>query len=282
VFCGRLVPFLEELVFRKGWTVWIASTQHPVDQLREARNDTTPGAERWQRLLEPFRLETVGFDSTKPPTPDVASAISTKLTAVYGQRAGEVERVILTEFGVAPRLISIADDVIAQMPAGVTPAVEDVVFEIAAAAEPFYQALWAGCSKDHKIALRQLAEEGVVNPRNPVVIAQLLRNGLVRRDPTFRMLNETFRRFVLDEVSAAKIASWERDGMGSWNGIATAMLSGALALVGVVLLTQQQLVDSLVGSYAPALVPAIPILAKVVSFAQRDTTAAAAKPAANA
>ena len=280
-FCGRFLPFLEELLFQKQWTVWIASTRDPIDQLQEAQNDAKPDLNRWRRLMESFRLEAVGFDP-KPRTRVATSAMHDKMTAIYGQSAGDVERLVLNEFGAAPQLLSLADDVIAQVPVGVTPAAEDLAIEIAAAAEPFYQALWAGCSRDQRLALRQLAEEGVVNPRNSVVMAQLLRSGLVRRDPTFRMMNETFRRFVLDEVSAAEIASWERDNTGSWRTITTTMLSGALALVGVVLLNQQQMVDSWVGSFAPALVPAIPLLAKVVTFAQRDTTAADPKPAVNA
>jgi len=62
---------------------------------------------------------------------------------------------------------------------------EAVLFEIGVAAEPFYRALWTACSKDQKLALRQLAEEDMVNPRNGAVVAELLRSrpdpGAIRR-----------------------------------------------------------------------------------------------------
>ena len=106
-----------------------------------------------------------------------------------------------------------------------------------------------------------------MNPRNQTVVGQLLRNGLVRRDPTFHVMNETFRRFVVNEMSYESAAEWEREGVRlPWGSISTTMLTLALGLIGLVLLTQQQLVGAWVG-YLPALTPLVPNVLKIISAA---------------
>ena len=98
---------------------------------------------------------------------------------------------------------------------------------------------------DQKLALYQLAETGVVNPRNHTVIAQLLRKELVRRNPTFRVMNETFRRFIAREMSHESAAEWEHEGVRlPWGSISTMMLTMALLPLGLLLLTQQQLLGA--------------------------------------
>jgi hypothetical protein len=109
-----------------------------------------------------------------------------------------------------------------------------------------------------------------VNPRNRAVVAELLRSGLVRRDPTFRVMNETFRRFILHELSSDELSAWEGEGVGlPWGSITTTMLTLALGLIGLIVLTQQQLVDAWVG-FVPALAPAVPTVMKLFASIQRS------------
>ena len=77
-------------------------------------------------------------------------------------------------------------------------------------------------------------------------------------------MNETFRRFILRELSADGLAAWEHEGvLLPWGSITTTMLTMALGLFGLLLLTQQQLVDAWIG-YVPALAPAVPTRAEAV------------------
>ena len=143
------------------------------------------------------------------------------------------------------------------------------MFEIRLAAAPFYHAIWAACSRDEKLVLRQLVEEGVVNPRNARVTAHLLRTGIVRRDPVFRPMNTTFRSFILEDLQSDEILAWEHQGVGlPWNSIATTMFTLVVALAGLVLLTWQQLVYDWIG-YVPALAPAVPTVVKLFASIQR-------------
>ena len=265
-FRDRLLTFLEQLLYRRHYRVWIASTRNPIDQLVEC--GATVNLDRWRRLFQTFRLETVGI--TGKPDPEPVTEIRKLLEERTGEKASDLERLVLDECSLTPWLLSIAKSVILQLPPRTTPAPENVLFEIGVAAEPFYRAIWAGCSKDEKLVLRQLAEESVVNPRNAGITAQLLRSGIVRRDPTFRIMNQTFRRFVLHDLQSDGLLAWEHEGVRlPWSSIATTMLTVALSLIGVLLLTWQQLVDAWIG-YVPALAPAVPTVLKLFASVQRN------------
>jgi hypothetical protein len=141
---------------------------------------------------------------------------------------------------------------------------EDKAFE-----EPYYQVLWGACSREEQLALRQLAEENVVNPTNESVLRPLLQDGLIVRKQTFRIVNGTFRRFILQAQSSSTIAEWEREGVVvSWETIRTTMITVAIGIGGLLLLTQQQVLEAWVG-YIPMLAPAIPTAMKVLGSFQR-------------
>ena len=186
-----------------------------------------------------------------------------------------LERRIITECAESPWLVSIAKEVIGRLPRA-TPDADSVLFDLGVAAEPFYQAIWTSCSKDEKLALSQLSEQGVVNPRNSEVVARLMRSGLVRRDPTFRIMNKSFRHFVLRQIPSNVLVEWEHEGVRlPWGSITAVMLTLALGLAGLLLLTQQQVVDSWVG-YVPALAPALPTMMKLFSSLQPGSKSATA------
>ena len=130
----------------------------------------------------------------------------------------------------------------------------------------------------HKIVIRyeDRAVRGFASEEELGSIAQLLRNGLVRRDPTFRVMNETFRRFVAREMAHETAAAWEHEGVRlPWGSISTMMLTVALLPIGLMLLTQQELVGVWVGAL-PTLTPVVPSVVKLLSsVGGRKATAAA-------
>ena len=138
--------------------------------------------------------------------------------------------------------------------------------------EPYYRAVWSACSKNEQLVLRQLADEGVVNPRNEAVVARLMRSGLVRRDRTFHIMDAPFRRFVVQAMPADDIGAREGDGVSlPWASITTAALTVALGLGALLVLTSQQLVDAWIG-YVPALAPAVPTVLKLLGSVRGDSS----------
>jgi hypothetical protein len=146
----------------------------------------------------------------------------------------------------------------------------DAVEETAVASAPYYRAVWASCSKAEQLALRQLADEGVVNPNNDAIVAQLMRSGLIRRTPSFTLMSETFRLFVLQALAAGEVSEREHAAVAlPWASVTTAMLTVALGLGALLVLTSQQLVDAWIG-YVPALAPAVPTVMKLLATVRQD------------
>jgi hypothetical protein len=105
-----------------------------------------------------------------------------------------VRQLILTECEIAPELLAIAENLVHRLPPGTALSAEDVLEEIGSGARYFYEGLWNGCSTSERVVLRQLAEEGLVNPNNQAAVSRMLNAGLVQHGQTFRMMNESFRR----------------------------------------------------------------------------------------
>src|SRR4029077_11960261 len=99
-----------------------------------------------------------------------------------------------------------------------------------------------------RLALRHLAEEGVVNPQNQAVVRDLIRMGLVVRNPVVRIMNATFCDFVLQAVGTKQVAAWERrDVVVPWGSIEAAMWTAVAMLAGLLIVTQDQLLDAWFG-----------------------------------
>jgi hypothetical protein len=102
---------------------------------------------------------------------------------------------------------------------------EDRRAELGAEAEPYYRALWTVCSIDEKLALRHLADEGIVNPHNQTVVLQLMRKGLIVRRDGLRVMSATFERFVAQATPAETVDAWKHLGVRTpWASIRTALL----------------------------------------------------------
>jgi hypothetical protein len=269
-FRDHVLRFLEGLVYRDQRTVWIASDRGPLELLQEMRG---PGEvdrselERWERVFQSFRQDVVGLiDEANPPE---QQRLHSLLAHSVPQMQAAVSEILREEHALTPALLTILEDVSARFPTpeAVTP--QDVRREMRNAAEPYYRELWSACSTTEKVALRQLADEGVANPTNRSVIHHLMRIGLVVRDPACRIMNRTFEQFVMHAEPPDRIAAWEREGvMLPWGSIRTTLLTIALGLGGLLILTQAQLVGAWIG-LVPTLAPAVPAVLKLVNSAQR-------------
>jgi hypothetical protein len=156
-------------------------------------------------VLQSFRKQTFG-----PATVDLLPAPSIE----QRNQGNWIHRsMILRECSMSPTLMTIGAEVLRESLTDVPLSTEDLLTEIGVAAEPYYHTLWATCSREEKLALQQLAQEDVVNPANTHVIERLMASGLVRRAPIFRLMNETFRRFVLQAVSPDDLRAREREGV---------------------------------------------------------------------
>jgi hypothetical protein len=103
--------------------------------------------------------------------------------------------------------------------------------------------VWDLCSRDEKLVLIQLAEEGLVNPKNVGILRRLSRRRLVTLEPRFRLINDSFREFVLAVEPPERVAQWEGEGtMQMWKRISIPLYTLAAVVVGILLFTEQAFV----------------------------------------
>ncbi len=99
-------------------------------------------------------------------------------------------------------------------------------------ADAHYRSIWHSLTDEERLELYHIAKHGFANPKKRDLICQLMKRGLVRRDPTLRLMNESFERFATRVEDRATYRSWERAaGISAWtwvrNGVmATAVLAG--------------------------------------------------------
>ena len=116
---------------------------------------------------------------------------------------------------------------------------ESVVSEVGDRAVQYYYLEWRSCTEEECFVLAGLARDGTVNPRNTASLRQLLRRRLIVRDPQFRIMNESFRRFLLAQAVSMQ-EDWDNEAAGSGWGKMRGPLATVLVLVGLFLLSTQQ------------------------------------------
>lgn len=122
---------------------------------------------------------------------------------------------------------------------------DEIVGFMLDAAEPYYRAMWELCSREERLVLIQLAQEGLVNPRRVELVRRLARRGLVRFDPRLRLMNESFQRFVRTVEAPDRIAEWERTAEGmSWSRLGTPLYALAAVVIAILLFTEQAMFTS--------------------------------------
>jgi hypothetical protein len=147
----------------------------------------------------------------------------------------------------------------------------ELVQELLDRADAYYRVLWSTCTEDERVVLYQLAEDGWANFKNEVAIHQLGRRKLVTRSNTLRIMNESFRQFVLHSQSHGEVEAWLREeGQSIWKSLKLSL--GLLAVVAAAWLfySQQQFFNSLVG-YVSAFGAATAMLVKWLSDLRSGT-----------
>src|SRR5262249_55165572 len=155
----------EELIYRRNRKVRIASDRDPLaciadSPLSDPRLATTE-LDRWTRVLQSFRKESASVADGLAPDriEDIGLLARTRL----GDDSPAAQAV-LEECSSSPQLMRMAEALLPWIERADAWTADDARREFGAAAEPYYQAVWQSCTIEQRLALRQLAEEGLVNP----------------------------------------------------------------------------------------------------------------------
>ncbi len=154
---------------------------------------------------------------------------------------------------------------------------ETIASEILERADPYYRLVWKECSSDQKFVLAQLAEDGLLNPTNSRAIRQMVRRGLITADPQFRIVNESFRRFLQSHTSADLKRKWLDDAkLSGWGKAHGAFFTTMLLLGGFLLTTQNELWQSS-AAYVTTALGALGTLSKLWNTYRGGVTGATEK-----
>jgi hypothetical protein len=135
-----------------------------------------------------------------------------------------------------------------------------------------YRAIWRTLSRVERVTLFYICHDRFVSCKNTSV-QDLLRRGLIRRDPALCPMSKDFKKFVISAIEPEEIYSGEA-GVSTWNALRAPMMAAlALALI-FLFYTQRSMLDSGL-AVAAALTVAIPALLRLVSILQRGKPATA-------
>lgn len=201
------------------------------------------GGSFWSELLKPF-LRWRGLDATA-----VGSVIRSP--------------VLREESGADPFLVKIAQGVdLGRHGMGR----EQLLEEFGERAEGYYGAVWESCSRDEKVVLQHLAQEGLVHDKNRRVIRRLMARGLIRRGPNFCLLNESFRRFACSALCKSQVLAFEQSAAPSaWDRFRWPFLAVLSASIAFFFATQQQLLDSTLAAVT-GLTAGLPAVVKIIDL----------------
>ncbi len=144
-----------------------------------------------------------------------------------------------------------------------------------AAARAYYSALWAACSRNERHVLISLARNGYVSPASITTVEQLMRNGLVRRQPALRLMNATFRSFVLEVQRPADMAGFDQYPQASvWRKMRSPILIAIIGALLFLFLTQREALNTTT-AFLMAAAGLLPALLRLFGVFQPDGGSAA-------
>ncbi len=129
-------------------------------------------------------------------------------------------------------------------------------------ASPYYRSLWESCTIQEKLALYHIAQDGFLHTQNPE-LPSLTQKGLVRVAPDLRIMNGSFRKFILDMGRDTHISEWQDTGNEeTWANLRLPFLLVFAIILVFLFATQQEFKNSLITviSLLPILLPALPEL----------------------
>ncbi|HEV2827349.1 MAG TPA: cache domain-containing protein [Pyrinomonadaceae bacterium] len=146
----------------------------------------------------------------------------------------------------------------------------DVFKQIAAQARLYYQRIWATCSEAEKLTLLHLAEDRFLS-RNDPQLGVLMLKGLIVKGPDLRLMNQTFKHFVLTQCSQTGLVSIEDQAKRNspWHMLRIPLLIGFVGVILFLVLTQKDFYSSSLTTIT-GLVTGIPALFKLLSVLQSD------------
>ncbi|HEX8428151.1 hypothetical protein [Hymenobacter sp.] len=167
---------------------------------------------------------------------------------------------------------------------GRMPAEEDVILIIQRRTQLQLRQLWETLSPHERYLLYDLAQDGLVNGRDSLIINDLLERGLLLYDQLgIRIVNETFRSFILIGLPQEQALRIEREALqeaqsdSAWSQRSFPVFL-LLSAAGLFIFVTQRSTLNEVQSFLTAILSIAPLAYRFLSFSSLGTSQAAASP----
>jgi hypothetical protein len=115
-------------------------------------------------------------------------------------------------------------------------------------ADSYYRVLWSCFTENERLVLYQLSRDGWANPLNRSAIQQLQRKEFVSTQVPYKVMNESFRRFVLMIASDFEVQLWQKqEDESSWRSVRLGLITMFVALSAWLLYAQKDLFQASIG-----------------------------------
>ena len=148
---------------------------------------------------------------------------------------------------------------------------DQIVDEINERAATHYQRLWASCSEDERVVLGHVAADGLTTAASRRVVRRLLVRELLNKDPDLKLMNRTFRNFIMSPEIQRHVRTLEGSAEPStWDRLRVPFALAAVS-AGVFLFTTQRDMFNQTVTVVTAMAAAVPTVFRALSvIAQRD------------
>jgi hypothetical protein len=151
------------------------------------------------------------------------------------------------------------------------PTRDQILEELEERAAAIYRNLWQSCTEDERIVLEHVARHGLASAASRRVVRRLLARGLLRKDPELRLMNRSFRRFVLESECRSEVVALERQaGPSLWDRLRFPLGMAAVIAVVFLAVTQREAFDATL-TMAAGVTTAVPTLAKFMTVIAQFT-----------
>ena len=269
---GNKLRLLEDLIYVRHKRIILLSTVDPIYYLASGSPETVVAGkekdfatamqllDRWAALLTRFRKLTID-DITVPRFQRVIAKMLLLRTDTAFREL--VDRVV-KECDHTAQMRKIGAAILRLHRKNPGMSRDMLIQELLDRADSYYRVLWSTCTRDERLVLYQLAQDGWANPKNELAIQHLLRRGLILGSG-LRIMNESFRHFIRRSQYHEEIALWEQEGEQSlWRSLRLSLGILAVSAAAWLLYSQQQLFNAVLG-YVGALGAAAGVVFKLLS-----------------
>lgn len=147
---------------------------------------------------------------------------------------------------------------------------KDIVSIVSDQAEIYFSEQWQFCSNIEKRTLYYLALGHQFNPQTALVMQCLMQRNLIKRDPQFMVVSESFRLFILQAEPLEHIKKWENTSSDSlWSSLKMPLIGLLLVTAGILFYNQPETFQE-IAAFIAALTAGAPLLLRFFALSMGE------------